>query len=69
MREHRTKKCWELDALAPDVIVGLIRTELNSLIDRSRWNASLRKQEQNRELIQSAANKVKSGLGRKVRRR
>ena len=32
--------CWELDALAPNVISGLVRAELDGLIDADGWAAA-----------------------------
>ena len=33
----KTSTCWELDALSPDVLAGLIRTEIVGLIDQRAW--------------------------------
>jgi len=51
----KTDKCWELDALGPEVIEGLIRTELKSLINQKRWTAAQRKEKQNHDLMQKVA--------------
>jgi hypothetical protein len=58
VEEFDTTDCWELDALSPEVIVDLIRTALNELIDRRRWQAAERRQQRNRALIQAAARKL-----------
>jgi hypothetical protein len=34
-------QCWELDALDPDVISGLVDREIRSLVDMEIWNASM----------------------------
>jgi hypothetical protein len=48
---------WELDALDPDVLVDLIRTNILSLVDVDRWNAERDRQEREREvLIKTSAN-------------
>jgi hypothetical protein len=35
-----TDECWELDALSPTVIAGLIRSEIEALIDPKRWRTA-----------------------------
>jgi hypothetical protein len=70
VRQHGTK-CWELDALAPDVIVGLIRTALDDLIDRDKWDAAKRAEQRNKALLQRAAEnwtKVEEFIGKSKRR-
>lgn len=42
---------WELDALDPDVISGLIRDELDGLTDATRWSAAVRAEDSNREAL------------------
>jgi len=46
---------WELDALEPTVIDALIRTSINALIDRSRWDAEADIERQEREQLRAAA--------------
>jgi hypothetical protein len=41
--EFGIDQCWELDALSPTVIVDLIRTAIEALIDWDRWNAALQR--------------------------
>ena len=48
--------CWELDALGPDIIIGLIENEIESLIDVDRWNAQVRRQEEGKALLEHGAN-------------
>jgi hypothetical protein len=45
------RECWELDALAPDVIAGLIEDELRNLIDVDAWNATIEGEEERRALL------------------
>jgi hypothetical protein len=33
--------CWELDALDPSIIAGLVRREIESVIDREEWDKGL----------------------------
>jgi hypothetical protein len=47
------EECWELDALDPTVIAGLIRDEVNSLIDRAAWNEA--READNRALLEAAS--------------
>jgi hypothetical protein len=55
VREVGTTECWELDALAPDVIVGLIRTALDKLIDRKKWDQAKRQLQRNRRKLTKVA--------------
>jgi hypothetical protein len=41
--------CWELDALDPDVIVGLVRDELEEIVDEDAWEWAKAKEKANRE--------------------
>ena len=54
-RMFGTDECWELDALSPDVIVALIHTELEGLIDRELWDAAMKRERGNRKLLVRAA--------------
>jgi hypothetical protein len=47
--------CWELDALPPDVLVDLIRTNVEQLMDAGAWNAARRREARNRKLITRVA--------------
>lgn len=60
-----TTDCWELDALAPNVISGLVRAELESLIDRDAWASAIAAEDDNRAVLAAAASNwplVKSAL-------
>lgn len=50
-------KSWELDALDPRVIAGLIRDQLDELIDRERWDAAIRREDEARRLLREAADR------------
>ena len=43
--------CWKLDALSPDVIAGLIRTEIEGMLDHSAWNAAKAEEAHRRALL------------------
>jgi hypothetical protein len=44
---------WELDALSPTVLAGLIRTQIEGLRDDTRWNAALEVEEAGQKQLQS----------------
>lgn len=48
---------WELDALEPSVLTGLIETAVNSVLDQEEWNAALDKQAVGRELLRKTASR------------
>lgn len=48
---------WELDALEPTVIDGLIEFELESLLDRAQWEATAETEDRNRELLQAVSDR------------
>lgn len=48
---------WELDALEPTVIDNLIRTNVESLIDRKKWKAAQRSEKENRDKLVLVSNK------------
>ena len=65
VQQFGTTDCWELDALAPNVIAGLVRAELERLIDRDAWAAAIEGEEDNRTVLTAAADNwalVKSAL-------
>jgi hypothetical protein len=49
-REFGTQ-CWELDALDPDVISGLVDREIRSLVDMEIWNASMAREREQRAVF------------------
>jgi hypothetical protein len=49
-REFGTR-CWELDALDPDVISGLVDREIRSLVDMETWNASIGREREQRAVF------------------
>lgn len=44
-----TDKSWELDALLPKVIDDLIDGELQKLLDKDKWDATLKREQEDRE--------------------
>lgn len=42
---------WELDALDPDVLTALIRTAIESRLDRALWDKQLERQERERAIL------------------
>jgi hypothetical protein len=55
VEQFGTTDCWELDALPPNVLVDLIRTNVEQLIDADAWDAALRREAHNRKLLDRAA--------------
>ena len=65
VRQFGTTDCWELDALAPNVISGLVRAELDRLIDQDTWAGAIAAEDDNRAVLAGAADNwslVKSAL-------
>jgi hypothetical protein len=54
-RQFATSECWELDALDPPVIAGLIRRELERLIEPQAWRKAPAREKRERKLIETAA--------------
>src|SRR5262249_1429555 len=54
-QQFGTDECWELDALPPDVIVGLIRDELEFVIDSDKWERAQRKEKRGEDLLTKTA--------------
>lgn len=50
---------WELDALDPAVISGLVEAEIEAVVDPARWAESKAKEKAGRERIKSAAKWMK----------
>jgi hypothetical protein len=50
--ERFGEECWELDALSPTVIADLIRTEIEGLIDRPKWQKRQTAERRNRLLLE-----------------
>lgn len=66
VQQFGTNDCWELDALAPNVISGLVRAALEGLIDQDAWAEAIAAEDDNRAVLAAAANNwslVKSALG------
>ena len=54
-RDEYGDESWELDALDPDVIDGLIREALEGVIDRDKWAEAEREEEENKERLQETS--------------
>lgn len=52
---------WELDALEPQVIAGLIRDELEGLIDMTAWSEALAVQREDRKVLGAVAQRLRNG--------
>lgn len=48
---------WELDALEPSVIVGLVRDTIMSVRDEKRWLEKIEEEDRHRELLQKASDR------------
>lgn len=48
-------KSWELDALEPNVIDTLIRNEIEKILDRAAWDASLAREQEQRSKLRTLA--------------
>jgi len=46
---------WELDALEPSVITGLIRSQILTLRDDKKWKAKVKQEEEGRRLLKSTS--------------
>ncbi len=46
IEQFGTEDCWELDALKPQVIDKMIRDEVEPLIDREAWDATLEREQE-----------------------
>ncbi len=49
------KECWELDALDPTEIAGLIHDAIDVLVDKSAWHAAKAHEEENRTKLREIA--------------
>jgi hypothetical protein len=56
--EYNTDESWELDALTPSVIDGLIRTAIESVVDQNDFDAKLAQEADNKELLQKISDNV-----------
>jgi hypothetical protein len=55
VQQFGTTDCWELDALAPNVISNLVRAGLERLIDPGAWADAIACEDDNRSILTSAA--------------
>lgn len=47
---------WELDALSPTVLAGLVREAIMGVLDQDAWNASVSEQEEERSILRKIEN-------------
>jgi hypothetical protein len=59
--EFGTDECWELDALAPNVITNLIRREIERMVDERAWARPVRKERKSRRLLSAKASEIAKG--------
>lgn len=57
--ERFGEECWEIDALPPDVLVGLIQSEIKERIDQELWDFVLEEQEEGRAELQKFADDLR----------
>jgi hypothetical protein len=55
VRQYGTTECWELDALDPAVIAGLVRTAVEGLIDRDAWDTAKVEEQRGRDMLAAAS--------------
>ena len=49
--KFETEDCWELDALAPNVVDQIIRGHVEPLIDPEAWEATMAREEEHRAVL------------------
>ncbi len=49
------KQCWELDALDPKIIAGLVEAAIINIRDDSAWEEKIKEEESGREILKGAA--------------
>lgn len=49
------EESWELDALDPNTLSGLVETAIENIRDASKWDAMVEQEEENRRLLVAAA--------------
>jgi hypothetical protein len=63
VRATRCSESWELDALSPSIIDGLVDKAVCELIDFDVWREAAQREEQGRERLQRAAELIEAGHG------
>ena len=53
------KSCWELDALEPKVISGIVEAKVNKLIDKKKLEETRKREEKERQTFYRAVKKLK----------
>ena len=53
---------WELDALSPQVLNGILESRITDLIDKKRWNDAVAREDEMRRALQTVSNRWDSVL-------
>jgi hypothetical protein len=56
--EFGTDECWELDALAPNVVTALIRREVDQMVDERARAKAVRKEQKSKRLLGAWASEI-----------
>jgi len=51
------EECWELDALEPDVLIDVVKEQVDGMRDDDKWAAAEAEEDAQRELLERAAEK------------
>jgi len=57
IKKYGTNNCWELDALAPPVIAGLIRDAVLKLRNEDQWNDAVKQEEETRKQLEQVSDR------------
>ena len=55
MSRQPAKPIWEIDALAPSFLDGLVDDAIRELIDKAAWREVIGREKANRDLLKRAA--------------
>ena len=55
VEETGTDESWELDALSPPTIDGLLESAISGLVDRTAWDLALREEEDAKDRLTRVA--------------
>jgi hypothetical protein len=58
VRQFGTDQCWELDALSPAVLDGLVRSELQALIEPGPWRRAEARERRGRAELKRIAKRA-----------
>jgi hypothetical protein len=63
VRETGCTDSWELDALSPTFIDGLIERAISDLVDHEAWEEAFDREQANRDLLARTARRVQRPWG------